>query len=151
MKLFLALVVVSSLSLRDCGGEESTAAETPNSRPGPGPQRNAHPANPLDELRPALNEVVTTTLVDGAHWQIANRVIASHVLVGKNREWIEHEIGAGVACGTPGPCPFADLNDDDRYYEVGRLPAGHVGGLPTLYLDFDANDVCTGVRFRHTQ
>ena len=148
MRLLLAMLLVTSFGFRDCGGEEAEA-NRPVSRPVPPSRENA--PEPLEELKPALREEVSTTLVDGAHWQIANRVIASRVLVGKSRTWIEHELGAGVACGPSAPCPFADLNDRDSFYEVGRLPSGHLGGLPTLYLDYNANDVCESVRFRHTQ
>lgn len=104
----------------------------------------------LEQLRQKLRVTITSDGQDREHWRLAERVVNERLLVGLRKEEIERKLGPGVACGSPWPCTEG-LQSEDRYYEVGRLPQGRVGGTHLLLIDFDQSGICIASRVVHTQ
>jgi len=113
----------------------------------------------MKKLQKLLKNVVNNDKEDNAAWDAAVEFVNSRVLIGMTREEIERELGPAGECGrvsyqTDGKERY--LMDDkgfarnDLYYEVGKLPKGWVGGLPTIVIGFKAGK-CDRVELIHTQ
>jgi len=102
-----------------------------------------------------LQSAMTATIGDDDRDQevtaLVQQVIQEELLVGLTIAEIEEKLGPAPLCGDGGWCTFFELATDDRYYEVGRLPDGWVGGVPMLVIDLDDSGQCTQVHFIHGQ
>lgn len=111
--------------------------------------------SPSDDVMQQLQAAMTATIDNDARdrevTQLVQRAIREQLLVGLTIAEIEEKLGPSQPCGDGGWCTFFDLAPDDRYYEVGTLPDGWVGGVPMLILDIDEANRCSQVHFVHGQ